>query len=788
MGYQRSKSFARTALFTAMAISPLMVSAQEGQLEEIIVTATKTAKSLQDVALSIEAVSGITLENYRIDGLKGLSDSIPNFTVSSGLTATNVSMRGLGSGQERGFEQAVGMFIDGQYMPRNRQYRSPFFDVERVEVVKGPQAVYFGLNSTAGAVSINTRKTRPGDGLQLRTAAEADLEFGGYVVDAAVGYGGERTGFRLAVKRDDTDGYFRNSFTGEDDIGGKESTLVRASMIFEATDNFTLSGKIEYSDYESDGNIGELFDDAAGREQLATIGESDGRLNYVRSSDGGNFGAATRAGFLPLSEPGQVAESTNLQLAGDLALGEGSLTATLGYSEFEYFLTVDLDTSFASILDSAIEEDYEQTSLDIRYQSDPSQNVNWMVGGYFHDTTFFNAQPNVWGQGFPWNGIIAGALGQPTADFLFPQQSLLVSGTLYDLDTEMSSVFGSVSFGLSDTVSMNIGARWVSEDKDLERGITCQFSDLNGGNVFEPASAPTLGALGACPSAALANISRDRSSDNFMPEVSVQWDATDNTMVFAKIGRSAKAGGFASSSSIDPNFLEFDDETVTGFEIGSKSRFMDGRAEFNATLFRSDFKDLQVNSFVVNPDTNLPQAVLENAAEAVSQGIELDGRFLVNESVTLGGSLAFLDAEYDDFSAAPCNRATTAAPDGSLPGTCNLTGSELPFAPEYSGNVYVDFNRAVSSNLTLVGGLRATFSDSYFTDGTLEEPGRQDSWTKVDARIGIANEAAGWDLSLVGTNLTDEAVLGTSQALLGYMLGYLEPPRGMALRFTWRTQ
>ena len=773
------------AITTALAAMPA-VQAQT-QLDEIIVTATKSEQSLQDVALTIQATTGEELDRFRIEDLKSLSDNTPNFTVSTGLTATNVSMRGLGSGQERSFEQAVGMFIDGQYMPRNRQYRSPFFDVERVEVVKGPQAVYFGLNSTAGAVSITSKKTRPGEGYDGQIGVDADLEYGGFAVNGAIGHGGEKLGVRLAAKIVDTDGYIRNTFSGEDDIGGEESTLIRGSWVYEATDNVTISGKVEYSDFETDGHIGEIFDDPAGREAVATIGEDDGVLNWVQSSDGSSFGPGARAGFLPSATPGQVAEAINYQLGADIGVGNGTFSAVLGYSSFDYELGVDLDTTFATILDAAIIEDYEQTSLDLRYQSEISDSTSFMLGAYYHDTNFFNAQPNVWGPDFPWNAIIAGAIDQPTADFLFPQNSLLVSGTLYSLDTEMMSLFGTVSFSLSESVTVNLGARWVSEDKDLLRGLECEFSSLDGSTTFAPNSAATLGALGACPSAALAAINRSRNSDNIMPEASIQWQVSDDVMYFAKIGTSAKAGGFASSASIDPNFLEYDDEDVLGLEVGVKSTLMDGRAQLNATIFRSDFDDLQVNSFVVNPANNLPQAVLENAAKAVSQGIELDGRIAVNDSLILGGSVGFLDAEFDEFTAAPCNRATTANPNGSLPGTCDLTGSELPYAPGYSGNIYADINHPITDNLAFIGGLKLAFSDSYFTDGTLEEPGRQDSWTKLDARIGVANPDAGWELTLIGTNLTDEEVLGSSQALLGYMLGYLEPPRGLALRFQWHT-
>jgi len=789
MAHKRLKT---TVLASTLAVALVVsVSAQaQSQLEEVVVTATKAPQSLQNVAMTIDVTSGVELEQFRTEDLKGLSDSVPNFVVSTGLTATNVSMRGLGSGQERSFEQAVGMFIDGQYMPRNRQYRSPFFDVERVEVVKGPQAVYFGLNSTAGAVSIITRKTQPGDGFSANITADADLEYGGGSVDGAIGFGGERAGFRLAAKVVDTEGYFRNSLTDVEDIGGEESTLLRGSMVFAVTDGFTLSAKVEYSDYEVDGNIGEIFDDPANREVEAVLGENDGVLNWVRSSDGTNFGPGNTAGFLPKSEAGQFAESTNLQLTGDLAVGEGSITATVGQSDFDYVLMVDLDTGYLNQLDSAIEEEYEQTSFDIRYQSDPDQSMRFMLGAYYHDTNFFNAQPNIWGQGFPWNGLIAGALGQPTADALYPPDSLLNSGSLYDLSTEMTSAYATLGFDIGDSFVVNLGARWVEETKDLQRGLECEFSSLDGTTTFDPASAATLGALGACPSALLADINRSRTSDNVMPEASIQWNTSDDVMFFAKVGESAKAGGFASSSSIDPNFLEYDDESVFGFELGMKSTLMDGRAQFNATLFYADFDDLQVNSFVINPDNGLPQAVLENAAKAISQGIEIEGRIAVSDSLEFGGSVGFLDATYDDFPSAPCNRAKTADPgmqDGELPGTCDFSNSDLPYAPSYSGNVYVDLNHEFGNNLALIGGVKVSFSDSYFTDGTLEVPGVQDSWTKIDARIGIASTRSNWELSLIGTNLTDEKVIGASQALLGYMLGYLEPPRGLALRFKWHT-
>ena len=144
-------AFCRTAI--ALGVAAAYSIPSYAQLEEVIVTATKRAESTQDIPMSVQAVSGERLEAMAITDLGDLSTTIPNFSIGDGLTTNLITMRGVGSGEDRSFEQSVSMFVDGIYMPRSRQTRSPFFDADRVEVLRGPQAVLFGLNSTAGAIS-----------------------------------------------------------------------------------------------------------------------------------------------------------------------------------------------------------------------------------------------------------------------------------------------------------------------------------------------------------------------------------------------------------------------------------------------------------------------------------------------------------------------------------------------------------------------------------------------------------------------------------------------------------
>ena len=764
---------------TAWLILP---NAAHAQLDEIVVTATKSEKTLKEVPLSIEAKSGEFLQDFNISDLKTLSDNIPTLVISTGLTTTNISMRGVGSGQERSFEQSVGMFIDGQYMPRSRQYIAPFFDVERVEVVKGPQAVYFGLNSTSGAIAVNTKKTRPGDGFDAFVAMDAGLDIGGQGFEAAMGVSGEKVGLRLAGKYSDFDGYFTNTTLGTQE-GAERSILIRGSAVVDVAEGFRLSGKIEHSDFQNLGHVGELYDDPSNREPL------DGVLNYVRSSGGDRLQAGSISGiFNEGGTPGTFVEANNYQITGELDVAGGQLVATGGFSDFVYNFNVDLDTYFADVIDASINETYNQNSIDVRWLSDQSKQYRLLFGGYYQSADWFNLQPVIIGLQFAGvgpNALVASVVGQPTADVVYPGNTLLNQGSDNVVDSNLFSFYGAVDFDVSDRLTASVGARWAEQEKNLSRNNLCFFTDTQGGNPTTPASVATLDAFNLCPNQQLAGLMRSRKSDNFMPEASLNYDLNDDVNLFVRVGKSAKAGGFASSGNFDISVLEYDDETVLGYEAGLKSRLMGGKAELNITAFRSDYKDLQVNSFIVDPNPpNNPISIVTNAGKVKAQGIEIDGRMFVNDSVNIGGAVAFLDTNYDEFDNAPCDRDPSDDTEGTISG-CDFTGRETPFAPDLSGSVYMNLDHNLGGDLSLIGGAKLAFSGSYFTDGTLEQAGRQDDWIKVDASIGIAHEK-GWELSVIGTNLTDEAVLATNQGFQGYLIGYLEKPRQILLRAKWQ--
>ena len=206
-----------------------------------------------------------------------------------------------------------------------------------------------------------------------------------------------------------------------------------------------------------------------------------------------------------------------------------------------------------------------------------------------------------------------------------------------------------------------------------------------------------------------------------------------------------------------------------------------GVAELNAVLFRSEYDDLQVNSFIVEEGQTI--GLVQNAAETVNQGLEVDGRWAATEWLTLGGSVAWLDAEYEEYDKGTCSTTEQAA---GLVNPCDKSGETPPYAPEFSGAVYADLVVPMGASLNFVANLTAYYSDEYFTEGSLDPAQEQDSYTRVSGRLGVEASDGKWDVSVIGRNLTEEEVLDVSQPWFGYNLGYIGAPRTITVQATYR--
>ncbi|MEL6687793.1 MAG: TonB-dependent receptor plug domain-containing protein [Pseudomonadota bacterium] len=348
-------------------------------LDEIIVTSQKRSENLQDVPISITAVSGAQIQQARIGRLDELSTFVPNLQINQDVISDRISIRGVGSGEQAGFEQSVGTFVDGIYRGRGVQSRFAFLDVEAVEVLRGPQGTLFGKNTIAGALNITSAK--PTDEFEGLFEANYDFTLESVTLNGFLsGPLSDTVRARVAFQtRDQEKGWVENGLSG-DDYPDLEEYGIRGSLEWDVTPSTLLSLKYEYGEFDSNGAPFEHV--VAG--PFAPLGVED-RPDYSINSSNvdlitGQVDPVLDFGTLQLFE-GHT-EELSATLVHDFAAG-GELTAIAAYSNYEYMRDIDADTAPIALLRFDDNEDFEQTSLEVRYASDTGGPLDYIVGAFY---------------------------------------------------------------------------------------------------------------------------------------------------------------------------------------------------------------------------------------------------------------------------------------------------------------------------------------------------------------------------------------------------------------------
>jgi len=783
----------------ALLLSPAALAQAQQEsvavLEEVIITAQKREESLQDVPISVSAIGGEKLAEAGVVRLDDLKAYVPNLQVTETGIANNFYIRGIGSGLNQGFEQSVSQYADGIYRGRGHQSRMPFLDLQRVEVLRGPQPILFGKNAIAGAVNLISAK--PGSEFEGMVRALYENELNEQSADVVLsGPFTETFGARLAVRYRESDGYTRNltlarDEPSRDELGG------RLTFQWEPNDRFDATLRIEGGSFDVVGRQVEIFGEQGAAPLLrpsATVAGGT-TTNPLPGTAGLTYGqilltvlGQDAGGVLNNTIDGQRSsngEFSNLDneevgLTMNFQIGGLTLTSVTGYSAYKLDETCDCDFTGANVFTAGITEDFDQVSQELRLTSPTDQRVSWIAGLFYQDYDLEETDYAF----FPANSTVVTVInlnpGLPMgAGTLFGNTS---NPRLFTQDSELFAAFAQATWNVTDQFRVTAGGRWSTEDKNGSRtaGIS---SGLNG-------PAAPVGLIDVLYLNLLGiqrhSVSGSRSEDQFSPLLSLQYDFGRDSMVYLSWAKGDKSGGFDARSNRAPPFgtFEYEPEEATAYELGLKTN-VSAAAQINAAIFYTDYKDLQTSAF----DGRLGFNVGNGSAKV--QGIEIEGRWQATDRLFLAGSVAYLDFEWSRFDgqcyfAAPATLFATAP---RVAGNCVYDGFDNQLAPDLTGVVSADYTWPIGDRFRLNTVVDVLYSADYLTSLTLDPASAQDAYTKLNARIAFGPAEGNWQLALIGRNLTDEQVVsysgdvplaGSIFAARSYY-GFVDPPRTLAI-------
>lgn len=813
------------------ALAPIVTANAAAVLEEVVVTAQLREQSLQDVPVSVSAISGDKMMEAGLSRIEDLQAYVPNFTMSESGIGTDIYIRGIGSGENQGFEQSVGMYVDGISYGRAQLARAPFLDLSRVEVLRGPQNILLGKNSIAGAINIST--------------AKPTQEFEGYVQATWEGQVGERIfdgvlsgpisdtlAYRFATRIRDYDGHIENLVQGRDEPNREERTY-RFKLLWDASDDVVASLKLEHGSFDVVGRHSEIIFDSP---SVSDVPFFTGRT-YAEILDQTQFPTAAAPVIVDIdSHPGVLNNEAdykrhsngdtsdnstqNITLNVDWYRDGHQYSFITGYMAYDYEEDCDCDFTGGELFQLDLIEDYKQFSQEFRWISPVGESWEFIAGAYLHYSELYfydsirvdsdiipdlvNAADATEGGargdfdpgqiGGPEELAGVGDAGNAIRNFRSPRD--------FNSDSTMASVFTQATWNVIDHVRLTFGGRLTWEKKEGSRTLEFAFPDFSVRPIGESDTAAAVSFA-----AERHDLEGKRVETQFAPLVNVQWDFSDDAMAYFTASRGFKSGGFDARSNASPSAeptprnpnaavpnqvvligtFEYEEEEATSYELGVKSTLFGGVAELNAALFRTEFDNLQVSVFDGTLGFNVG-----NAASAISQGLELDGRVGLTENLMLMAGLAFLDFEFVDHLAGTCIQGQVPnSPNGI---NCDFSGKTNQYVADYSGNLLLAYERPFLDSLMLRANVDAIFTDEYHPSPNLDDRIKQDGYVVYNARLSLADIAGDWEVALLGKNLTDELIIVYGvDAPTAYTIteaathhGFVNPPRTVALQLSYR--
>ncbi|MCC6171418.1 MAG: TonB-dependent receptor [Gammaproteobacteria bacterium] len=728
-------------LASAATLAPAPARAQgaaEPVIEEVTVTARRREESLQDVPIAVSSFSGAALETIGAEDLTYLSQETPNVTLENSR-ATNSTLTAFirGVGQQdpvAGFEQGVGIYLDDVYLNRPQAAILDVYDVERIEVLRGPQGTLYGRNTIGGAVKYVTRRL---DADQATLKARVSLGSYSQVDGVLSGSVPVSDTFRVggAVASFNRDGFGENRTTGDENYD-KKLLALRASLEWQPVESLTVRLSGDYTD-----------DDSAPRQGYRLLPTVSTAQQTLLGDDFDTTSGVTLT--MPLKDNSVLAKGglLNVEWSPSEAWTFKSVTA---YREDESESPIDFDSTPARSFDALVVYTNEQTSQE--FQLIHTRDRLTIVGGaYYLDANAYNV-----------------------FDVVFNTVTQLTVG---DVDTKTWAVFGEATFDLSEQWSLTIGGRYT-DDERRSRVIRDNFLGVNS-PFFGNAAAVSItvpvvvGGVQVVP-----QFIGSRTDTDFTPRAIVAWQPNGDLNLYASYSEGFKGGGFDprgnfANADVRQGFLP---ETVESYELGAKARFLDGRATVNTAVFFMDYADVQIPGSLVIPGPPVSfVGTVTNAGAAEMKGVELESAFQLTDALSAKFSFGYIDAEYTEF---------------LVNGIDISAQRDVQNTPDWTGNVSLSYGVPLAS-----GRLGFTASASYRgATQQFEIPIPlldQAAYWLYDASVTWSSDDERWQLGLHGRNLSDERYVTSGYNFPGAatdnsVLAFYGNPRTVTLTATYR--
>ena len=763
-------------------------------LEEIVVTARKRSENLQDVPISAQVISGQTLADNSIRSLTELSQSLPGIQLNGTAASGQFFIRGIGSGANLTFDQSVGTFIDDIYHGRTRVAEEAFLDLDRIEVLKGPQSTFFGNNAVAGALNIVTAKPTDTFGGSVRALYG---QYGQYAGEGMLNIPlNSDLAVRIAAIGDGMSGWAKDPYAGHDQPD-QNNKAGRITFLYRPSDDFDATLKVEGgTNHDSDGGV-------EGNCPTPLPITTPGNLCGQELKAGYTLGVSN---FRDTTDGGEGVDLSTFEdvLTVHYHVGEDTLTSVTGFYNYHFTETVDADGSPLQLVNLEVGEAYHQFSQELRIASPQGQTVEWLAGLYLQDD-------HLNGNATQLSDYYQSATVNSNAAYaaLRPYLPLGTSGP-YEQSQHSYAAFAALDWNITDQLKVGAGLRgsWVYK------------SAAN--DAYDGTAGATYGDIIPLPTAALQTLASKllgpikpawtakNSYNAGMPSAEIDYKIVPTVMAYATYAR-----GFLAGVPTDVGYVQpltgvavppILPERVNAYEVGLKSSLFEDHVRLNADVFRSNYTDLQVANFIIGPSG--PVSSITNAGSSRTQGVELSGEWVLN-GFRFQTAVTYLNARYlsypnvtltaaETFCHVAANAKTAsclaAFPDGT-PTEQDLAGQPTSFAPTWSGSVTASYTATLPRGYHFITETDVNATTNYFygnggnDDPELKQPG----YARLDGRLTLEGPNGHWAVDVILKNLTDKIIFlggagGTAvPASSGSTLLQVDQPRNVAVqgRYQW---